>query len=279
MTRSIPRPRKTLAGIVHFEGRGLHSGEPVRGAIHPSETGIFFRFGSDRIEARPDNVSDTRRCTRLGPISTIEHLMSAFAGLGITDAEVEVDSPELPGLDGSAAPWCSELVAVGFADLPEGDVVLPFARIFEKSESSSLAIGQGQGLWRYIFEGGARFPQGQDVTFAASTGDYGSEIAPARTIVFEDEIDAVRAAGLGRGLDESSVLVLGRAGYLNPARFPDEPARHKLLDAIGDLYLAGIPIHLLNVTAEASGHRANVAAAKKLWEACWSGRRDSNPQP
>lgn len=276
---SILRPRMTLASTARFEGRGLHSGVTVEVGVHPGEQGIAFRLGADRIPARPDQITDTTRCTRLGPISTIEHLMSAFAGLGVTDAEVEIDAPELPALDGASKRWCDGLREAGFTDLAPDEVRLPFARIFEKSASASIAIGQGRGSWRYTFDGGTRFPKRQEVTFEAATDDYEATVAPARTLVFEDEIEAARMAGLGRGLDEHTVLVLGPEGYVNPERFPDEPARHKLLDLIGDLYLAGVPIGLLNVTAERSGHRANVAAAQKLWEACWSGRRDSNPQP
>lgn len=276
---SVPRLRKTVADTVCFEGRGLHSGVSVRVEVHPGEHGIFFRLGSERVSASPDHVTDTRRCTRLGSISTIEHLMSALAGLGVTDAEVELDGNELPALDGSADHWCERLLAEGFIDLPPDEITLPFARIFEKSDSASIAIGLGAGLWRYVFDGGERFPQRQEFVFDALRDDYASAVAPARTLVFEDEIAAARAAGLGGGLDESSVLVLGPTGYVNPARFADEPARHKLLDLMGDLYLAGVPIGLLNVTAERSGHRLNVAAARKLHDACWSGRRDSNPQP
>ncbi len=94
--------RRTLLEPVRFEGLGLHSGVPVLMVVHPSSEGICFRLGSDRISATPDNVTDTRRCTRLGSIGTVEHLMSAFAGLEITDAEVELDAPEVPGMDCSA---------------------------------------------------------------------------------------------------------------------------------------------------------------------------------
>ncbi|HRI42833.1 MAG TPA: UDP-3-O-acyl-N-acetylglucosamine deacetylase [Fimbriimonadaceae bacterium] len=276
---SVLRLRKTVAGTACFEGRGLHSGVPVRVEVHPGEHGIFFAIGPERIAARPDQVTDTWRCTRLGSISTIEHLMSALAGLGITDAEIELDASELPALDGSASRWCEGLLAQGLIDLPPDDITLPFARIFEKSDSGSIAISRGAGLWTYVFDGGERFPERQEFVFDVSRDDYASQVAPARTLVFEDEVAAARAAGLGGGLDESSVLVLGSTGYVNPARFPDEPARHKLLDLMGDLYLAGVPIGLLNVSAERSGHRLNVGAARRLYEACWSGRRDSNPQP
>ena len=96
----ISYTRKTLQSDVVMEGLGLHSGIPVKVHIYPGDQGIAFRRGDERVLAKPENVTDTTRCTTLGPVSTIEHLMSAFAGLEITDAEVEVDAPELPGLDG-----------------------------------------------------------------------------------------------------------------------------------------------------------------------------------
>jgi UDP-3-O-acyl-N-acetylglucosamine deacetylase len=97
--------------------------------------------------------------------------------------------------------------------------------------------------------------------------DYRSGIAPARTLVLSEEVPHIIAAGLGQGLNKDQVLVLGENGYENEARFADEPARHKMLDLIGDLYLSGVPIDHLNVVASRSGHRTNVIAAARLREA------------
>src|SRR5437868_1120495 len=105
--------QSTVRSDVVFEGLGLHGGQPVRVVVHPGEGGIWFRSGPERVAALPQNVSDTTRCTRLGPVSTIEHLMSAFAGLEITDAEVEVEGGELPAMDGSAAPFARRLLESG----------------------------------------------------------------------------------------------------------------------------------------------------------------------
>jgi UDP-3-O-acyl-N-acetylglucosamine deacetylase len=100
---------------------------------------------------------------------------------------------------------------------------------------------------------------------------FEAEVAPARTFGFERELPQIEAAGLAKGLDRSSALLIGESGYANEARFDDEPARHKLLDAMGDLYLSGVPVRFLNVVAERTGHRMNVLAASKLKEAVLGG--------
>lgn len=252
--------RRTLALDAAFEGMGLHSGEPVRAVVHPGESGITFRCGVQVFGAMPQNVTDTTRSTRLGSISTIEHLMSALAGLEITEAEVEVEGGELPALDGSAALYLAGLSAAGTVDLGSSEVVVPFERVFMQGPQS-VAVSAGSGHWRYAFVNPDRWPFRQVFETPDVARDYGDEIAPARTFGFAEDLPAIEAAGLAKGLDLQSALLLGASGYLNNERFADEPARHKLLDAIGDLYLAGVPIRLLNVTAERSGHRANVEAA------------------
>jgi UDP-3-O-acyl-N-acetylglucosamine deacetylase len=257
--------RRTVARPVKFEGRGLHSGEPVRVTVHPAQEGIAFRSGSSRWPATPASVSDTSRCTRLGEVSTVEHLMSAFAGLGVTEAEVEVEGGELPALDGCALAYCGALSTAGLEKVGEAQLTGPFSRVFHIEGDVELAISHGAGHWRYEFECGERWPHTQHFEIP-SIDRYLSEIAPARTFAFSEEMEAVKKAGLGRGLDETTAFVIGERGYVNEARFEDEPARHKMLDLLGDLYLSGVPPQLLNVVAQRSGHRTNVAAAAKLCE-------------
>ncbi|MCE9560356.1 MAG: UDP-3-O-acyl-N-acetylglucosamine deacetylase [Armatimonadetes bacterium] len=259
--------RRTISEPIVIEGLGLHSGIAVEVQIHPSEDGLWFRSGRERIEAIPENVSDTKRCTRLGSIGVIEHLMSALAAFEITDVEVELSSPELPGLDGSASGYCAALARVELENIEDQEMEGLFARIYEKGEAHEIAIGRGDGHLKYVFETGDRFPGTQVVEVQMTCATYASEIAPARTIAFDFEVEPAKAAGLGLGLDENSCLVLGPEGYLNASRFPDEPARHKLLDLIGDLWLARVPLTLLNIVAEKSGHTANVAVAHKLSQA------------
>lgn len=256
--------RRSVATELRFEGRGLHSGSPVSVTIFPGDRGIAFRSGSARTLAIAENVSDTRRCTRLGDVSTIEHLMAAFACIGITDAEVEVVGGELPALDGSAAPYVEALLTGGMTQTGSEDLRLPFKRVYHHDGALQIAMAAGSGHWRYSFETGDRWPGSMVFESEDVVSDFRKHIAPARTIAFEEQVEQALAAGLGRGLDAESVVVMGQEGYVNAARFPDEPARHKLLDAIGDLYLSGIPPQFLNVTCVRSGHTAHVAAAHLL---------------
>ncbi len=259
--------RLTVSQEVVFEGLGLHSGEPVTVIVHPGEEGIWFRSPAGLWEAIPANVSDTSRCTRLGEISTIEHLMSAFCGLEITDANVELTAGELPAMDGASAAYVKALQAAGLTSVGEKLLRNPFSRIFVQEEEAKIAIALGAGHWRYTFETGARWPGTQTFEMEGIPDGYADQIAACRTFGFEEEIPHLQAMGLARGLDISTALVLGREGYINPPKFPDEPARHKMLDLMGDLYLAGIPARFLSVVAERAGHRLNVQAAARLREA------------
>lgn len=264
MAGPIQYERLTLGGSVTVDGVGLHSGEPVSLTLHPNDAGIWFRCKDERVQAIPSNVVDTSRCTKLGGISTVEHMMSALAGCAVTDCVVELSAPELPGMDGSAKPFVDLIRSAGTSSLGAAEVDGPFARVYEKSDLGQIAIAQGEGWWRYTFETADRWPGTQVFEAHVDPDVYDREVAPARTFCFEEELEMLQKAGLGRGLDETSALVLGKQGYLNPARFDDEPPRHKLLDLIGDLYLAGVPIRLLDVVAVKTGHTANVSAARKL---------------
>ena len=260
-------PRRTVASPVHFEGLGLHTGVPVKLTVHPATEGINFRIGRDRVRATPDNVSDTTRCTRLGPIGTIEHLMSAFAGLEITDAEVELDAPEVPGMDGSSKPFVEGLLSCGLEIIGDEDQPQLYRRVFLREGDTKTAVAKGTGHWRYVYETGARWPGTQESEIGSVVDGYQNEIAPARTFALSEEIPMIIQMGLGKGLDESSALIIGIEGYKNEARFDNEPARHKLLDLIGDLYLSGVPIRFLSVVSERSGHSANVRTAAMLKQA------------
>jgi len=255
--------RRTVSERVALEGTGLHSGNAVRVEIHPGTEGIAFRFGGERVTAQPENVSRTDRCTCLGPVATIEHLMAAFAGLEITDAEVELSAPELPALDGSSRVFAEVLLEAGFAGLGAVEAPEPFARVYLCEGDRKLAISAGSGHWRYEYRSDS-WPPFQSFERECVVEGFLEELAPARTFGDEKQARALQAAGYAQGLDLNSALLLGESGYVNPPRFLDEPARHKLLDAMGDLYLAGIPVRHLNVVAQGTGHRMNVEAAVQL---------------
>lgn len=262
MVRSSPR--YTVGQSFEIGGLGLHSGRETKVRVKPGNQGIAFWDGATRIEAAPENVSDTRRCTVLGTIATIEHLMSALAGAGITDAEIEVEGNELPGLDGSAKRFSAAIGEVGVVECGSIAVEGPFERVFTVHESAKVGVAKGDGHWRYHFDL-TRADLGEQIAEVQLGGTvYQDEVALARTIVFEEELPHVAALGLGQGLTENDVLIIGKGGYRNEARLPLEPATHKLLDLIGDLALAGIPATLLSVVAERSGHSLNVQAAMRL---------------
>lgn len=257
--------RCTVSGLVEWEGLGLHSGVSVKVRVEPSDKGIVFHCDNEKVAAVPTNVTDTSRCTRLGSISTIEHLMSAFAGLGITDADVVLNGPELPALGGASDRYVSSLMSAGTTQIGIATFSL-FERVFFVEDPIRIGIAKGDGHWRFDFESGDRWPNEQSFEAVLNPETYSREIAPARTFAFEEEVAPIRAAGLAKGLDDSSALILGQGGYINEPKWPDEPARHKLLDLIGDLYLSGVPPTLINVVAARSGHRTNIEAAKRLFD-------------
>ena len=262
MTRSFPR--HTLAATAELHGQGLHSGQSVTVRLHPGESGIAFRHQGERFTACPENVTDTRRCTRLGTVATVEHLMSALSGLGVTDAEVEVDGPEMPGLDGSSQGFVELILSAGLQACGTLQVEGPFARVFSVDGESKVAITSGTGKWRYEFDLNAMGLDWQIAEANLTPDEYALQVAPARTTVFAHELPHLVGLGLGQGLTADDVVVIKPGGYENAVRFPDEPARHKLLDLVGDLYLTGVPAALLSVVAVRSGHTANVLAASRL---------------
>jgi UDP-3-O-acyl-N-acetylglucosamine deacetylase len=259
--------RRTLLNSASFDGLGLHTGVPVKLNVHPGENGIAFRYGSSRTLATPENVTDTRRSTKLGEIGTVEHLMSALAGLEITDAEIELTAPEVPGMDGSAAPFVKGLLQVGLTVGQEIELPSLYSRIFLQELPLKIAVGKGTGHWRYEFETGERWPGSMHFESMNIIDSYQSEVAPARTFVLTEEFPMIEQFGLGKGLTKESVTILGDNGYENETRFFDEPARHKLLDMLGDLYLSGIPARFLNVVGTRNGHTANVKMAAMMFEA------------
>ncbi|MDQ2986090.1 MAG: UDP-3-O-acyl-N-acetylglucosamine deacetylase [Armatimonadota bacterium] len=248
---------------------GIHSGAPCTADVRPGNSGIVFIAAGERFSAEPKNVTDTAmRSTRLGPIGMVEHLMSAFGALEITDVEVEVVGPELPILDGSAKEYLCGLKDAGINRLGARKSVHIFSRVNVQGENQErIGISAGTGRWRFDWQRDGHWP-GQLSYEAQMPEDYPGEVAPARTFCHEDEIEKIRAAGLGKGGNEENTLVIGADGYLTESRFADEPPRHKLMDIIGDVMLAGIPARFLNVVAERSGHALNVEAAARLVEVC-----------
>ncbi|QGZ95940.1 UDP-3-O-[3-hydroxymyristoyl] N-acetylglucosamine deacetylase [Terricaulis silvestris] len=247
----------------------------------PVDTGIVFVRTDVRgvvdnaIRAHADSVSETRNCTTLAnkagvEIATVEHLMSACAGLGVDNMIVEVDGPEVPILDGSSAPFVQVLLNAG---LKEQHAPQRYIRILEAIEvrmgSKSAALLPSDAFEGLDLDVTIRFADAaigvQRRTVQLSADTFLADIADARTFGFMSDVDAMRAAGLGRGASMDNTLVVDSGRVMNPEglRFDDEFVRHKLLDAVGDLSLAGAPI-CGRFVADQPGHALNARLVRAL---------------
>lgn len=271
------RLRVTLAAPSRvFEGVGLHSGAGASVCFQPAPAGAGLCFRDRRsgqeIPARAANVTDTSRCTRLGlngvEVQTVEHALSALAGLGVDDAVVETGGGELPAGDGSAAPFVALIQGAGLRE-QQGVAVHPLRLTQPVTVSAGGATLVALPAERFTLAVVLDYPRHPYLgTLAAvfdAAGDYAAEVAPARTFGFLSEIEALRALGLGLGASRENAVVLGEDRYETPLRFANELARHKLLDLMGDLSLIGRPL-LAQVIAVRPGHALNVRLAQTLSE-------------
>lgn len=249
--------QKTLAAAVAFDGIGIHCGTKVSVILYPAPpgSGIVFRRsdegGSALIPARWDRVDSTRFCTTLvgdcgSRVGTVEHLLAALAGCEIDNLVVEVDGPEIPIMDGSAAPFVALIDDAGREeqDAPRRVIrVLKPVSVSDGRGTASLEPGLGFTL-RVDIDFENPIVSRQSLSLALVNGTFNKELAPARTFGFLDQIEQMQAAGLARGGSLENAIVVSGDGILNHGglRFEDEFARHKALDAVGDLYLAGAPI-------------------------------------
>jgi UDP-3-O-[3-hydroxymyristoyl] N-acetylglucosamine deacetylase len=265
--------RRTLGGVAVRTGVGIHTGADASVRLHPAPfgTGIIFRVAGQEIPAHAARVTDTSRCTVLGAegvtLSTVEHLLSAFAGLRITDALVEVEGPELPIGDGSSVLWTE---AIREAGIVAGDAAIP-----PTLTEPILLTGKGGSFiaaypaFAPTLTAAISFEHPlvgtQVARFSPSSGDYAAEIAPARTFGFIEEVEALRAAGLAKGGSFDNAVVVYPDRYSVPLRFEDELARHKLLDLMGDLLLSGgVGLPNADIIAVKPSHRLNAAFAARL---------------
>ena len=264
--------QRSLKAPIACAGVALHSGEQVAVRLVPApvDHGVKFRR-VDRdvtVAARFDNVVDTRLCTVIADaahpearVGTIEHLMAALAATGVDNLLVEVDGAELPVLDGSAEPWMFLLDCAGIAvqDAPRRTIeVLRVVRVDDGDAFVELRPGSG-GLDLALsiqFDSGAIGQQAMTIRLEANT--FRRELSRSRTFAHKHEIDQLQQAGLARGGSLDNAVVVDGESVLNPAglRMPQEFVRHKLLDAVGDLALAGGALQGRFV-GHKSGHRLN----------------------
>ncbi|MDR3429949.1 MULTISPECIES: UDP-3-O-acyl-N-acetylglucosamine deacetylase [Silvimonas] len=270
--------QRTLKSTVRAVGVGLHSGERVTLVMKPApvEHGIVFKRSdmpdSDVFKVGPDLVNDTRLSSTLVKdgvrVGTIEHLMSAFAGFGIDNVLVEVDAPEMPIMDGSSAPFIYLLQSAGVVlqNAPKRFVrVLKPVQVAEGDKWVKLEPYEGYKTTLTIdFKHPAFKKSQQSISIDFANTNYISEIARARTFGFIHEVEYMRMNGLARGGSMDNAVVIDEYRVLNDGglRFDDEFVRHKLLDAIGDLYVIGHPL-----IAAFSGYKSGHAMNNKLLRA------------
>ncbi|MCC7275190.1 MAG: UDP-3-O-acyl-N-acetylglucosamine deacetylase [Alphaproteobacteria bacterium] len=271
--------RRTIKSAIHCTGVGLHSGQRIvlRLLPAPAGTGIVFRRvdlpGAPEVPALWDRAVESPLCTTLledgVSVSTVEHLMAAFAGLAIDDVVVELDGPEVPIMDGSAAPFVFLIECAGTTDLPQPRQairVLKEVRVGDATRWAMLRPGPTQS---FNFE--IEFPHPviaqQRYGVTLHNGAFKSELARARTFGFLHEVDKLRSLGLARGGSLDNAIVVDEERVLNEEglRYADEFVRHKLVDSIGDLYLAGGPI-----LGRFEGHRSSHALSARLLRALMS---------
>ena len=272
----ILQKQRTLKTEISYTGIGLHSGREVHATLKPApeDTGIVFVRtdlpGAPQIHAKAENVTSTLRATTVEEdghkVFTIEHLMSAFHAHRIDNAYVELDSEEPPVADGASLVFFELMAKAGIAGQAKDrkEIVIDKVYRIDDEKTGRFAMVLPYDGFRVSFTSlnphkliGVQYED-----FHIDEAVYHKEIAPARTIAYEKEIQALREMGLGLGGSLENVIVYNDEGWLNPLHFEDELVRHKILDVIGDLRLAGIIRG--HVIAAASGHALNTQLAKEI---------------
>ena len=272
----ILQKQRTLKTEVSYTGIGLHSGREVHATLKPApeDTGIVFvrkdLSGEPQIHAKAQNVTSTLRATTVeengNKVFTIEHLMSAFHAHRIDNAYVELDSEEPPVADGASLVFFELMAKAGIVEQAKDrrEIVIDKVYRIDDEKTGRFVMVLPYDGFRVSFTSlnphkliGVQYED-----FHVDEAVYHKEIAPARTIAYEKEIQALREMGLGLGGSLENVIVYNDEGWLNPLHFEDELVRHKILDVIGDLRLAGIIRG--HVIAVASGHALNTQLAKQI---------------
>lgn len=267
-------PRRTIAHQVRATGTALHAGVPVTMILSPlpSGSGIVFRRADLDVDipARYDMVRETRLGTVIGEgsarIGVVEHLMAAAAGAEIDDLLVSLDGPEPPILDGDALSYLTLLESAGLAEQSEPRTIIKVLRpvTVESGDAKASLLPDDERSYSYELS----FPVigEQFFAFAFSRAGFKAEIAPARTFGFLKELETLNKMDLAKGASLANTLALDDTGVVNRERqrFADEFVRHKILDAIGDLALAGAPI-IARFEGQKSGHSTNNALLRALF--------------
>lgn len=274
----------TIARSLTISGIGLHSGRDIRMTLRPADCGtgvVFHRSEGERtvsIEALSRNVVDTRLATVLGKnglsVSTVEHLLAALRALGVDNLHIDIDGPEVPVLDGSAAPFVERIQQIGLRQQSRPRKYLVIHKPLELTDGDKRIRLVPSRFFRISCAIAFTHPciaeQSRSVTISADT--FRKELAAARTFGFLREVEYLKANGLARGGSLENAVVIDEDRILNPEglRYADEFVRHKILDAIGDFSLLGYPL-LGHIKASKPGHDINHRMVETLLAAsdCW----------
>ena len=271
--------QRTLANTINISGIGLHSGARINMRMRPASanTGIIFHRTDGEttvsIKACSANVVDTRLATVIGcngtTVSTIEHLMSALAAFAIDNLHIDIDGPEVPVLDGSAAHFVREFQQTGVASLSEPRKFIAIRKPLEIIEGEKRISIIPSRFFRITYDIAFDHPaisvQNHSIKFDTDT--FCKDIAPSRTFGFLHEVEQLKAKGLARGGSLENAVVVDNTGIMNPEglRFHNEFVRHKILDAFGDFSLLGSPL-LGHIRAFKAGHDLNAKMVKMIEE-------------
>lgn len=291
--------QRTLKSEVSTTGIGLHTGAPVRLTLRPAPVNVGIHFhrtdlNDAHFQIAPERVCDTRLCSAMegngARVSTVEHLMSALAGLGVDNLHIELDGEEVPILDGSAAPFVYLVQSAGIREqeAPKRFIrVLRPVRVEDGDKWAELTPHEGFTLsFRIDFDHPAFRETARELRLDFGKQSYVKEISRARTFGFTRDVEYLRSRGLALGGNLDNALVLDEYRVLNGEglRYADEFVKHKALDAVGDLYLAGHPI-LGAFSAYKSGHGLNnqllraLMADQSAWEWREYAESASTPKP
>jgi len=271
--------QRTLNNVIRATGVGLHTGEKVYLTLHPApvNTGIIFRRTDldpvVEIHAKAENVGETTLSTTLMNgdvrVSTVEHLLSAMAGLGIDNAIIDVTAPEVPIMDGSAGPFVFLLQSAGIREQDEPKQFIRIKRTVTVTDGDKVASFKPFDGFKVSFSIDFDHPAFHNRTLKAevdfSSTSFVKEVSRARTFGFMHEIEYLRSQGLARGGSMDNAIVVDEYQVLNEdgLRYEDEFVKHKILDAIGDLYLLGNSL-IGEFVGHKSGHGLNNASLREL---------------
>lgn len=260
----------TLRAPLRFEGVGLHGGAHAAVEVRPApvDTGLVFLLGGAIVPAVAENVIDTSRATVVGSggasVSTTEHLLAALFGMGVTNAEIHVDGPEIPIADGSARQFVDAIESAGVVaqDRPRRELTLEEPLVAQKGDAMVAVLPAAAFRVRFV----ADFPPPIGTEYFDAVIDatlFRDDVSAARTFGYLHEVEALRARGLALGGTLENALVFAPEGPMQPLRWPNEVVRHKVLDLIGDFALLGAWPRC-EVVAIKSGHALHATVTREL---------------